>query len=46
VGGHQMKDTLGIGRIYLIVPKGKKLKSPELYKRTNLELMEIIKTLC
>jgi len=28
VGGHQMKDTIGYGRIYRIVPKNKKLLAP------------------
>lgn len=28
VGGHQMQDTLGYGRIYRVTPKGKKLKRP------------------
>jgi putative membrane-bound dehydrogenase-like protein len=28
VGGHQMRDSLGYGRIYRITPKGKKLTSP------------------
>jgi len=30
VGGHQMKDTLGYGRIYRISPKGKVLKTPKI----------------
>lgn len=30
VGGHQMKDQKGYGRIYRITPKGKKLKTPKL----------------
>ncbi len=30
VGGHQMKDTVGYGRIYRITPKGKSLKNPKL----------------
>lgn len=30
VGGHQMMDTVGYGRIYRITPKGKKLKAPAL----------------
>ncbi|MCM4151901.1 dehydrogenase [Arenibacter sp. N53] len=30
VGGHQMKDTLGYGRIYRISPKGKELKAPKI----------------
>ena len=29
VGGHQMLDSVGYGRIYRITPKGKILKSPE-----------------
>lgn len=30
VGGHQMKDTTGFGRIYRITPKNKKLTSPKI----------------
>lgn len=30
VGGHQMMDTLGYGRIYRITPKGKELKTPKI----------------
>lgn len=30
VGGHQMKDTVGYGRIYRITPKGKDLKVPKI----------------
>ncbi|MBN8823988.1 MULTISPECIES: PVC-type heme-binding CxxCH protein [unclassified Spirosoma] len=30
VGGHQMKDPKGYGRIYRITPKGKKLRTPKL----------------
>jgi hypothetical protein len=30
VGGHQMQDSLGYGRIYRILPKGRKLKAPTL----------------
>lgn len=30
VGGHQMIDSLGYGRIYRLTPKGKVLKSPKL----------------
>jgi sugar lactone lactonase YvrE len=29
VGGHQMKDEGGYGRIYRITPKGKKLTAPK-----------------
>ncbi|MFH6602557.1 PVC-type heme-binding CxxCH protein [Maribacter algicola] len=28
VGGHQMMDSLGYGRIYRLTPKGKKLRNP------------------
>ena len=34
VGGHQMKDHTGYGRIYRITPKGKKLWSPKIDLRT------------
>lgn len=30
VGGHQMRDTAGYGRIYRITPKGRRLRAPEL----------------
>ncbi|GAB3269390.1 hypothetical protein GCM10027347_39570 [Larkinella harenae] len=30
VGGHQMKDKKGYGRIYRITPKGKKLTNPQI----------------
>jgi putative membrane-bound dehydrogenase-like protein len=30
VGGHQMKDSIGYGRIYRITPKNKKLNAPEI----------------
>ncbi|NNE76270.1 MAG: dehydrogenase, partial [Pricia sp.] len=30
VGGHQMMDSVGYGRIYRLTPKGKQLKSPKL----------------
>lgn len=30
VGGHQMKDSIGYGRIYRIAPKGKKLETPQI----------------
>ena len=30
VGGHQMHDSIGYGRIYRIIPKGKELKAPKL----------------
>lgn len=34
VGGHQMNDQKGYGRVYRITPKGKKLKVPKLDLRT------------
>ena len=34
VGGHQMQDRKGYGRIYRITPKGKKLKTPKIDLRT------------
>ena len=42
VGGHQMKDSIGYGRIYRISPKGKKLKSPTLdLQRVKGQLMAL-----
>ena len=35
VGGHQMKDAKGYGRIYRITPKGKNLKVPKIDLRTT-----------
>lgn len=35
VGGHQMKDQTGYGRIYRITPKGKNLKAPKIDLRTT-----------
>lgn len=35
VGGHQMQDHKGYGRIYRITPKGKNLKVPKLDLRTT-----------
>ncbi|GAB3770680.1 hypothetical protein GCM10028818_08470 [Spirosoma horti] len=35
VGGHQMQDHKGYGRIYRITPKGKKLKAPKIDLRTT-----------
>lgn len=36
VGGHAMDDSIGIGKIYRIVPKNKKLKIPR-YNFNNIE---------
>ncbi|AKD58045.1 PVC-type heme-binding CxxCH protein [Spirosoma radiotolerans] len=35
VGGHQMQDSKGYGRIYRITPKGKNLKTPKIDLRTT-----------
>ncbi|GAB3546703.1 PVC-type heme-binding CxxCH protein [Spirosoma fluminis] len=35
VGGHQMQDQKGYGRIYRITPKGRKLKTPKIDLRTT-----------
>ncbi|GAB4045671.1 PVC-type heme-binding CxxCH protein [Spirosoma litoris] len=35
VGGHQMQDHKGYGRIYRITPKGKNLKAPKIDLRTT-----------
>lgn len=35
VGGHQMKDQAGYGRIYRITPKGKNLKAPKIDLKTT-----------
>lgn len=42
VGGHQMMDSLGYGRIYRITPKGKELKSPELNLATTKGQIEAL----
>jgi putative membrane-bound dehydrogenase-like protein len=39
VGGHQMQDTIGYGRIYRITPKGKSLAAPAIdYQTINGQL--------
>ena len=35
VGGHQMNDSLGYGRIYRITPKGSSLKNPKIDLETS-----------
>lgn len=35
VGGHQMQDPKGYGRIYRITPRGKKLRAPKIDLRTT-----------
>ena len=43
VGGHQMGDTLGYGRIYRIAPKGKKLVNPVIDLTTVSGQIEALK---
>lgn len=42
VGGHQMQDTLGYGRIYRVSPKGKRLANPKIDLTTSKGLLEAI----
>ena len=42
VGGHQMGDSTGYGRIYRITPKNKELKSPELDMSTTEGQLEAL----
>ena len=44
VGGHQMKDSMGYGRIYRITPKGKNLRSPLIDFNTEDGLLEAMKS--
>lgn len=44
VGGHQMKDSVGYGRIYRIAPKGKKLVSPKIDLATMQGKIEALKS--
>ncbi len=44
VGGHQMHDSLGYGRIYRITPKNKKLVSPKFDLTTTDGLLEAFKS--
>ncbi len=43
VGGHQMKDEKGYGRIYRITPKGKKLTAPKIDLTTTAGQIEALK---
>lgn len=43
VGGHQMHDTAGYGRIFRITPKGKKLSAPEINLTTIEGQIEALK---
>jgi len=43
VGGHRMTDTTGTGRIYRIVPKGKKLTTPKInLKKTKGQIAALL----
>ena len=44
VGGHQMKDSIGYGRIYRITPKGKNPTSPLIDFNTEDGLLEALKS--
>jgi putative membrane-bound dehydrogenase-like protein len=43
VGGHQMKDSIGYGRIYRIAPKNKKLTNPKIDLNTIKGQIEAFK---
>jgi putative membrane-bound dehydrogenase-like protein len=43
VGGHQMKDSIGYGRIYRITPKNKKLTAPEIDLTTTEGQLQALK---
>jgi putative membrane-bound dehydrogenase-like protein len=43
VGGHAMKDSIGIGKIYRVVPKGKKLSLPKIDLSTTAGQIEALK---
>ncbi len=44
VGGHQMQDSVGYGRIYRITPKNKKLVAPTLNLTTTAGQIEALKS--
>lgn len=44
VGGHQMHDTIGYGRIYRITPKGTNLKRPQLVMSSISGLLEALRS--
>jgi putative membrane-bound dehydrogenase-like protein len=44
VGGHQMKDSIGYGRIYRITPKGKNPATPLIDFNTENGLLEALKS--
>ena len=43
VGGHQMEDSIGYGRIYRIAPKNKKLTAPDIDTNTMEGQIEALK---
>ena len=43
VGGHQMKDSIGYGRIYRVAPKNKKLSNPVINYSTVAGQLEALK---
>lgn len=43
VGGHQIKDSAAMGKIYRIVPKDKKLSTPTLDYDSDQGLVEVLK---
>ncbi|MBO9151365.1 PVC-type heme-binding CxxCH protein [Chitinophaga sp. GCM10012297] len=44
VGGHQMQDSTGYGRIYRIAPRNKKLTAPKIDLRTTEGQVEALKS--
>lgn len=44
VGGHQMQDSVGYGRIYRITPKGRQLRAPSLDLSTRSGQIEALKS--
>lgn len=44
VGGHQMHDTIGYGRIYRITPKGKDLRAPDIDLSTVSGQMQALRS--
>jgi hypothetical protein len=44
VGGHQMKDSIGYGRIYRITPKNKKLAAPKINLNTIEGQLQALKS--
>ncbi|WP_343703877.1 PVC-type heme-binding CxxCH protein [Chitinophaga sp.] len=44
VGGHQMQDSIGYGRIYRITPRGKKLTAPKIDLHTTAGQIAALKS--